>query len=192
MQTTCDVPKFWLEYKDMVYSYILKHTKDNDLAQDLTQEVLLKVYRFCLSRSGVKNERSWLFEIARNTIMDHYRKHKQTVSCEALEESDESPATVDVYKSMADYIEPLLTCLPDMYRQPLQLDLEGVDQKEIARRLGLELPTAKSRVQRARKLMKEQLFECLYLDLDADGKVTGFASKPGCKTLEIFEQKIKA
>jgi RNA polymerase sigma-70 factor, ECF subfamily len=190
MQTTCDVPKFWLEYKDMVYSYILKHTKDNDLAQDLTQEVLLKVYRFCLSRSGVKNERSWLFEIARNTIMDHYRK--QTVSCEALEKSDESPATVDVYKSMADYIQPLLDGLPEMYRHPLQLDLEGIGQKEIALRLGLELPTAKSRVQRARKLMKELLFECLYLDLDADGKVTGFASKPDCKTLQVFEQKIKA
>lgn len=58
MQTTCDLPKFWMEYKVMVHSYILKHTK----AKDLTQEMLLQVYRFCVSHSGVQNERSWLFE----------------------------------------------------------------------------------------------------------------------------------
>ncbi|MDX5481444.1 MAG: sigma-70 family RNA polymerase sigma factor [Hymenobacteraceae bacterium] len=191
METKCDVPAFWLEYKDMVRDYILKQVKNEALAQDLTQEVLLKVYRFCHTRSGVKNKRSWLFEISRNTIVDHYRRESKTESYETLTDTHAPSECTDVYESMSDYIRPLLCCLPEMYARPLQLDMDGVDQKEIARRLDLELPTAKSRVQRSRKKIKDLLHECLHLELDASGRLTGFAPKPDCVALQEFDRKYK-
>lgn len=173
----------------MVHDYILKRVKNEALAQDLTQEVLLKVYRFCHTRSGVKNKRSWLFEMSRNTIVDHYRRESKTESYETITDPQAPAESSDVYESMSDYIRPLLCCLPEMYARPLQLDLDGVDQKEIAQRLGLELSTAKSRVQRSRKKVKDLLQECLYLELDVSGRVTGFAAKPTCVALQEFDKK---
>ena len=57
----CDVPALWLEHKTALKGYIYKRVADEDLVNDILQEVLLKVYNFCLSKSGVRNVRSWLF-----------------------------------------------------------------------------------------------------------------------------------
>ncbi len=65
----CDVPALWLEHKTALKNYILKRVRDEDLSNEILQEVLLKVYKFCLSKSGVKNVRSWLYQIAHNTMI---------------------------------------------------------------------------------------------------------------------------
>lgn len=64
IKTNCDVPALWLDHKTELRNFILKRVKDPDLTNDILQEVLLKVYKFCISKSGVKNLRSWLFQIA--------------------------------------------------------------------------------------------------------------------------------
>lgn len=70
----CDVPALWLEHKEALYYFILKRVPDESTAKDISQDVLLKVYNFCCCKSGVRNVRSWLFQIAHNTIADYYQK----------------------------------------------------------------------------------------------------------------------
>src|SRR5690606_18052514 len=53
-QMNCDVPDLWLEHQQELKNFIFKRVKDRDLANDSSQEVLLKVYNFCRSKSGVK------------------------------------------------------------------------------------------------------------------------------------------
>ena len=79
----CDVPALWMEHQAALKNYIFKRVKDEDLTNDILQEVLLKVYNFCLSKSGVRNVRSWLYQIAYNTMIDHFRKESRNGSLKA-------------------------------------------------------------------------------------------------------------
>jgi RNA polymerase sigma-70 factor (ECF subfamily) len=186
MTTKCDVPRFWFENKELVYSYIKKRVRDEATTQDLCQEVLLKIYKFCAQKTGVKNTRSWLFEIAANTIIDHYRKEKKLNALTCCYSNSAANDECDIYQSLSVYIRPLLICLPEMYARPLELDLDGMDQKHISKYLGLELSATKSRIQRSKLKVKELLFECFYIDIDQSGRINAFQPKPDCLALKEF------
>lgn len=83
----CDVPALWQEHKEALYYFILKRVKDEPTAKDISQEVLIKVYNFCLAKSGVWNVRSWLFQIAHNAIIDYTRMHKWNVTTDTFYEA---------------------------------------------------------------------------------------------------------
>lgn len=186
----CDVPALWQEHKIALRNYIFKRVKDEDLTNDLLQEVLMKVYNFCLRSSGIRNVRSWLYQIAHNTIIDHFRKEAQRpTSGREVENIGEDENTA--FKEALDYITPLLSFLPEEYALPLKMaDLDGMKQVEIAQKLNLSLTATKSRIQRARKLLKAEFITCCHFETDAAGGLLSFEIKPSCTPLlELKEKK---
>lgn len=186
----CDVPALWLEHKDALRNFILKRVKDQQLADDILQDVLLKVYGFCLQKSGVRNVRSWLFQITRNSLIDHLRKHKKYVDKEIPDviEEDENLA----FKDALNYIEPLLNFLPEEYRLPLKMaDLEGRKQADIAKELGLSLSATKSRIQRARDLLRAEFLTCCNFQTGAGGDLISFEIKNSCAPLQNLKKEIE-
>lgn len=185
----CDVPALWLEHKNALRNYIFKRVKDEDLTQDLLQETLLKVYNFCLSSSGVKNVKSWLYQIAHNTMIDHFRKTSRELSSYEepnLQDEDENTA----FKEAAELIEPLLNFLPQEYAVPLKMsDLEGKKQADIAKILGLSLSATKSRIQRGRNLLKAEFITCCHFETDISGGITSFKIKDSCTPLQALQKK---
>lgn len=185
----CDVPALWLEHKNALRNYIFKRVKDEDLTNDLLQETLLKVYNFCLSSSGVKNVKSWLYQIAHNTMVDHFRKTSRDFSSSKepnLPEEDENIA----FKEAVEYIEPLLDFLPQEYSVPLKMsDLDGIKQADIAKTLGLSLSATKSRIQRARVLLKAEFITCCHLETDTSGGIISFQIKDSCTPLQPLQKK---
>lgn len=182
LQAACNVPEIWLEHKKELRNFIYKRVKDQDLANDILQEVLVKIYNFCLKGGGVKNLRSWLFQIARNSIIDHYRKNKKFSGNEVPEIAGEDENIA--YKEAVVYIEPILNFLPEEYAIPLKMaDLEGMKQAEIAEKLSLTIPAVKSRIQRARKLLKAEFVTCCDLETDARGNIISFEIKDSCTPL---------
>lgn len=184
----CDVPALWTDHKDGLYGFILKRVKDEDIAKDLLQEVLMKVYRFCISRSGVKNIRSWLFQIAQNVIIDHVRKQKR-VTFDVPDVIDEVPE--DAYTEAADFLLPIINLLPEAYALPLRMsDIDGMKQADIAKKLGLNLSSTKSRIQRARQLLKAEIITCCHLETDGQGNLLSFGIKDSCTPLqEVIKQQ---
>ena len=182
----CDVPALWGEHKDALRGYIRKRVPDEELAADLLQDVLLKVYGFCQARSGVANVRAWLFQIAHNAIVDAVRQNRRLVS--VAEEFDVAAEDEqEAYHAAAEYITPLLQLLPPAYADPLRLsDVEGLKQQDVAAQLGLGLSAAKSRIQRGRVLLKELFVECCLLETDAQGRLLGIDIRPGCRPLEAY------
>jgi RNA polymerase sigma-70 factor, ECF subfamily len=191
IKTNCDVPSLWLEHKNELRNFIFKRVRDKDLTDDILQEVLLKVYSFCISKSGVKNIRSWLFQIAQNSIIDHHRKQSKFSNQEELPEigiEDENLA----FKEALEYISPMLDFLPEKYSTPLKLaDIEGLKQAEIAKRLNLTLSATKARIQRARLLLKEEFITCCHFETDSQGEIISFEIKESCKPLQQVKKEFQ-
>lgn len=187
IKTNCDVPALWQEHKNELRNFILKRVKDQDLTNDILQEVLMKVYNFCISKSGVRNIRSWLFQIAQNTITDHYRKQSKLTDLDTINELEKEDQNI-AFSEAANYILPMLDFLPKEYAIPLKLaDIDNMKQADIAKKLNLGLSATKSRIQRARQLLKAEFVTCCHFETDAQGNIISFEIKESCEPL----QKIK-
>ena len=125
---------------------------------------------------------AWVYRIARNLIVDHYRKRRpeaEQPTPEDLQPQDDVDDREDLVASVAPFVEQL----SDTYRDAVRLsELEGLTQREVAERLGLSLSGAKSRVQRGRDAIRQMLDDCCQFHRDAAGRVHDFEENPkgGC------------
>lgn len=156
----------------------LRHRLDNAVdAEDILQDLFLKAMRqgdrFC----AIENARAWLFDVARNLAADRLRVARQMV---------ELPDDLTAETTEAATVDNLVACLPRVLselseedREAITLcDLEGLTQHEYAQRKGLSLPGAKSRVQRARRRLRERLTAACQVTLDSSGQVADFVPRP--------------
>ena len=177
-----EVSSLWIEYKSGLKYYILKKLKNEDLAEELSHEVLMKVYNSCCSGNEIRNIRSWMFQIAHNTTIDYLKKeNKFTYELPEIIESNEENS----YEEAEKLLQPLIKLLPNKYALPLLLaDIEQLKQSEVAIKLNLSLTATKSRIQRARKLLKEKIIECSNLELDEKGNLISIEIKSSCKPIQ--------
>jgi len=164
-------------------AYFRKRVGDLATAEDLRQETLLKI---CRARAALRDEtrfEAWLFRIANGTLVDYYRRHRSqdklpsALTTEAGAEKDEVTAV------MACAVRCYLGTLPKSYRDAVLLaDYEGLPHAEVARRLGLTLAAAKSRVRRGKLLVKNLVEAECRLEFDRLGKVIGYQRRRNCET----------
>lgn len=177
-----DISSLWLEYKNGLKFYIFKKVKNEEIANDLSHEVLMKVYNSCCSSVNIKNVRSWMFQIAHNTTIDYLKKqNKFTDNVPENYDNDH----YDVYQEANEIVKPLMQLLPEKYAIPLQLsEIEELKQKEVAKKLNLSLTATKSRIQRARNLLKEKIIECGNLEKDEKGNLISLGIRSDCKAIQ--------
>ena len=144
--------------------------------EDMVQELFLKALRQDRKFCEIGNARAWLFEVARNALVDRLRLKKVQVELpDDLAAESDNPAGVD---SLAACLPRALAELPEEDREAITLcDLEGLNQKDYARLKGISLPGAKSRVQRARKRLREHLTQACQVRFDEAGKVCCFVPR---------------
>ncbi len=144
----------------------------DDLLQDLFLKALRQGERFC----SVQNPRAWLFEVARNTLADRLRVARTTVQ---LPDDLASPvAQEDPVETLTACLPRVLSELPPQDREAITLcDLQGMAQADYAQAKGLTLSAAKSRIQRARVRMKQQMTVACQVQLDNAGHVLDFVPR---------------
>jgi RNA polymerase sigma-70 factor (ECF subfamily) len=133
----------------------------------------------------VKKLESWIYQIARNAIIDSYRGSRPTTTLEAAEVLDlpEELPDDDVVSELLPCMRAMVRSLPELDRQALVLtEYQGLTQKEMSERLGLSFSGAKSRVQRAREKLKQQLLECCHFELDRRSHIINY--QPRCHSCE--------
>ena len=160
----------WEKFAGQLRGFIRSRIRDHAAAEDLLQEVFVKIHhKLPTLRAGEKLE-AWVWRITRNAIADHFRR---TRPGEPLRE--ELSATTDSNESKLDLspcVRRFVGELPANFREALELtEWQGLTQQEMAKRLGLSLSGAKSRVQRARDQLKSLLLECCRFELDRRGNV---------------------
>ncbi|HZO83669.1 MAG TPA: RNA polymerase sigma factor SigZ [Verrucomicrobiae bacterium] len=169
---TPTVENIWTEFADRLGQFIRSRVSDRAAADDILQDVFLKVQKNLGQLDDPAKLQSWLYLIARNAIIDHYRTKKETTQIpESLPAEDDGDNDPEIEGLKAAF-RRMVYSLPDPYRDAIVLtEFEGVSQKELAQRLGISISGAKSRVQRGRALLKRMLVDCCQLEFDRRGSV---------------------
>lgn len=168
----------WRQHKSELRGFLQHRAVSPAEADDLLQEVFLKAVAQGSSFCELDNPRAWLFHVARNLLADRLRLARELVPLPDDLAADAEPPF--------DPVDLLSHCLPRVLselsaedREAILLcDIEGMTQNDYARHLGLSLPAAKSRVQRARTRLRAQLAEACQVKFDAAGKVCCFVPRP--------------
>jgi RNA polymerase sigma-70 factor (ECF subfamily) len=148
-------------YGRRIYNLSYRYTSRRDEAEDLTQEIFIRVYQNLKSfRSDAGSFQSWVLKIGRNLIIDHYRqtrRFQQSGGSEELEsmsiEDDKvlSPHRVAEQAEASRFLRDGLQSLsPELKEAIILRDLEGMAYQEIAGLLGIPEGTVKSRINRGR------------------------------------------
>ncbi len=180
----------WTEFHTQLKHFILGRISDKSLADDILQDVFLKVHTHIESFKQNDNIKNWLYRITRNTIIDYYRTHKTTESLPATLAAPESDEIENARQEIGACLLPMIEQLPEHYRQAIRLsEIEGLSQKEVARQQQLSLSGAKSRVQRGRGMVKKLLTKCCQFEFDHHKKVINYeektaGSRTGCGSCE--------
>ncbi|MFC4874435.1 RNA polymerase sigma factor SigZ [Negadavirga shengliensis] len=176
--------QLWKDLHSQLEGFVYQKVRDTDLAKDLIQEVFIKVQAHSHTLKDDTKVTSWIFQITRNVIADHYRqiKKEQKVALPSDPVGEDillENHTDAVTEEFAQCILPLIWMLPTKYREALLLsEIEGISQKEMADKLGISYSAVKSRVQRGRKLLKEMLMKCCEIETDCYGNVIDYQRKP--------------
>ena len=170
----------WYAFQAPLKQFIRKRIQDDATAEDILQEVFLKVHLHIETLKDVKKLQGWIYQITRNTIADYYRGLKATTSLEEVFQLPEDLPDDDVITELFPAVRAMVKSLPEQDRQALVLtEYQGLTQKEYGERLGLSFSGAKSRVQRAREKLKQMLLECCHFELDRRGHIIDY--QPNCQ-----------
>lgn len=159
----------WNQVQNELKSFVYKRVKDKMLAEDIVHDVLLKVQDRIRQLKESEKIFGWIYQITRNTIVDHYRKNSRTVHPGDIDWDSDPPNYNDCVSSA---LQELIPHLPDKYRIPLEMaEFQNMSQLEVAKKLNLSYTAAKARVQRARQMLKHRIDEVLIVKTDGYGNV---------------------
>lgn len=167
------------DFHSRLHHFIVGRVPDPDTAEDILQDVYLKIHA---KIDGLREEdrlESWIYQITRNAIIDYYRRARPQ---DELSESLASPSEdePDAVSKLASSVNGMMKCVPEKYRSALELtDLQGLTQVELAEKLEISVSGAKSRVQRAREKLKEAFLDCCHFEFDRLGRVVDY--HPNCE-----------
>jgi RNA polymerase sigma factor (sigma-70 family) len=161
----------FMPHIDSMYNFGYRLTFDEDDAKDLVQDTYLKAYRFINSFEQGTNAKAWLFRILKNSFINEYRKKSKQPTKVDYQEVETYYNSDDVhYQStsdlraesvkdmLGDEISNALNSLAVDFRTVIILcDLEGFTYEEMAKILDIPIGTVRSRLHRARNLLKEKL-----------------------------------
>lgn len=177
----------WGYFVDGLRAFIARRVPAQD-ADDVAQDALLRIHKSAASLRDPERVQAWVYSVARFAIADYYRTHRRVEVADSIELDAMVDPKAGVAEKLASFsgdhsaheevltwLRPTAELLPDGYRQALLMaDFEGRTQREVADALGLSLPGAKSRVQRARRLLATELERCCSIELGAEGRVEDF------------------
>ena len=180
-----DVETVWHELGEPILRFICQRVSNRWDAEDILQDVFSK---FLANTGKLRDEsqvESWFYRVARNSIVDYYRK-KKDLPLDASYVEGEIPSVEEqenLNHEIACCLKEMLPELLPNYREPLVMhDVWGYKHREIAEWLNLTVSGSKTRVQRARKQLRAALEWCCDFELDSYGNTVDYQPKgdPQC------------
>lgn len=166
-----NVERLWSEFADQLGNFLRSRVRDVSVAEDIRQDVFLRLQRRIQAGDSIRDLRMWLYRAARNATIDHYRTRKTTVELRNISLVEDQSDPPDLEPLLASF-RRMIHALPDGYREAVLLaEIEQLPHKDVAGRLGVSLPAAKSRILRGRRMLRESLERCCRFERDRRGAV---------------------
>lgn len=187
----------WTEFGNRLQGFISRRVANEADAEDILQEVFLRIHQRLDSVQHADRLGAWLFQITRNAITDHYRgagrrlelavgttfEPTADVRDDAVQAAEAELESAWAQQELAACLRPMVSRLPAHYREAVSLvDLDGLTQRKAAERLGLSVSGMKSRVQRGRRALRAMLQDCCRVQMDAGGRITDYKVRSGSCT----------
>ncbi len=173
--------QLWETFSIPLQQFIQRRVPDPHSAEDILQDVFLKIHTHIDALHSRDRVAAWIYQIARNAIADYYRLRQQTSDVPETLAAPDDLVDDDVVQDLLPCVAAMVDALPEAYHEALRLtEYEGLSQKELSERLGISFSGAKSRVQRARAKIKEQLLECCHFQFDYAGRIIDYQPRCAC------------
>jgi RNA polymerase sigma-70 factor (ECF subfamily) len=151
---TVDPEVLFVANQPRLFRYFLRAVGQIETARDLTQDVFLRVSRTAVPQALDGDVRAWLFRIARNLALDHYRKHRPQAEPRLVVGEGSRPPSQEVDAA----VNEALAALPDLDRDVfLMREMAGLGYDEIAKACELTPDGVRSRIHRTRLLLRSRL-----------------------------------
>lgn len=175
----------WRKVFNVAYKFVGKH----DEAEDLTQDIFLKIFKSLDTFDRRANFQTWLISVSRNLCIDHYRsvrKERETMDRDVdpndltPASSEPSPVAALEQRDRVSLLRDALSALPESLRTAVVMrDIQELSYQEIADRLGLPEGTVKSRINRGRNELARQIKRLRGEDYSPSGSSPDGRSRTG-------------
>lgn len=180
-----ETEQLWREMLAQLRVFVRRRIADPDRAEDLVADILLRVHQNMGSLDDRERLSHWMYRIARNAVVDEYRRAgraRERLVPDFVDRSDDpgddEPGAV---AELAHCLRPLLAGLPPEQRRAVEMvDLDGLPQARAAELERVSLSGMKSRVQRGRRRLADLLSKCCVLTLDGRGVPMDYVRPPRC------------
>lgn len=171
----------WELHESELHHWLLRQLGNQEDAADALHDVFLKAVSKGITFCEIDNPRAWLFQVARNYLADAYRKTR------TFTELDDIPGSELTHENKTENaaVDELTQCLPRLLTELApedsdiirRCDIEGMQLQHYADENHLTLPATKSRIQRARKRLRENLIQNCKVIIDTHGLVCCFTPR---------------
>lgn len=167
-----DTQQIWKEFHHELRGFIQSKINEKGEVEDILQDVFIKIHE---KKDTLKNENvlgSWIYQIARNAIIDYYRKRKFDTSITLTKSDlpDKYDDTEENLQACEACVKPFILQLPHKYQDVLmKVTYNKVSQKDYAIMNELSYSTVKSRIQRGREQLKQSFETCCAIVDDGFG-----------------------
>jgi RNA polymerase sigma-70 factor, ECF subfamily len=173
--------QLWETFSVPLQQFIRRRVHDPHSVEDILQDVFLKIHTRIDTLHQQDRVASWIYQITRNAIADYYRAQRPMTDMPETLAAPDALIDDDVVQELLPCVTAMVQELPNTYREALRLtEYEGLSQKALSEQLGISFSGAKSRVQRARAKIKEQLLACCHFQFDYAGRIIDYQPHCAC------------
>ena len=183
-----ELASIYTQLHQVIFGFVKNKVSNHQDAEDIVQNVFIKVATGVNDLNGQEKLQSWIYAIARNSIIDYYRSssNKKSISFEEdiagnFTDEEYNDTTKGLDCCLIDFVNQL----PEDYRDIIiDVEMRGIKQKDLAEKYNLAYPTIRSRVQRGREKLKQILLDCCHIEWDTRGNILDVVSRPACEKEE--------
>lgn len=154
-----NINSLWEQHRDKLGLFVKSRVRNECDAKDILHQIFLTLTEKHSSVRDPEKIRSWLYQVARNAIIDHYRRENRMT--ELPENLPAAKNQKNAWEMISRCVRPFIEELPPSYRDALLLsEIEGMSQAEVAKKLRLPLATAKARILRGKQKLRKKFEDC--------------------------------
>ncbi len=170
-----EIENIWIDLNEELYKFIVGKVRDEQRAKDILQEVFLKIQTRIHQLKNTSKLTSWVYQITRNTIFDYYRKLSlKKIPIDDVDIPENESDNFD-YSKLSNCINQKIENLTAKHKQVIVLtSFKNYSQKELATHLNISYSGTKSRVQKAKEILRENILDCPNVESDVSGKLLDF------------------